>query len=142
METELAFRGVKSKTTGEDFKTKNLKSEWLTYAKELHEEKLDKLYKTMKAKIKIFKGKPGVTIKLKRWDYTGIFSRATPVELCGSEKDDTKMQARIDNMLEVWKHKMKAPKLDLKLDGSDDTGEGDANPDPDSDDDAMDTDSD
>jgi hypothetical protein len=129
MNQELQGAGVTSATTqGGLYIPIDLKGQWLDYMDNLHKKKLGNLYKTMRSKIPVFKDDPEVKkiLRLRRWDYAGIFSRESPVKLCGKEPDTDKMKDRVKNMLDVWKNKMKAPKLDLKLRGGDDTGEGEA----------------
>jgi hypothetical protein len=53
-------------------------------------------------KVSVFKPKSNTQTRLKRWDYAGIFQRAVKEPNCGFEKDDQKLQKRVDLLLDAY----------------------------------------
>lgn len=97
----------------EQFKARDLKQEWFDWMKETHKSRMEKLNKELEDKVRIFQKKSPVTPRLKRWDYSGLFGRAVnPYPNCGYENDNTKMDKRVELLLDAYKN---LPKLDTEL---------------------------
>lgn len=101
--------------SAEIFKERGLKKEWLDWIKERHKTQLDILMQTLNEKINIFEGKSSFITKLKRWDYTGSFKRATKDPNCGFEKDQRRMEERVELLIKAFKN-LTPIDSELKLD--------------------------
>jgi hypothetical protein len=69
----------------------------------------------MEEKIKVFEAQSNWSTKLKRWDYSGVFRRATKEPDCGSEPSNTEMQKRVDMLIKAYGD-MDPVEIKLKLD--------------------------
>jgi hypothetical protein len=98
------------------FKARGIKDEWLKFVKDRHKDQLDKLEQEIKEKALIFDYKSKIITKLKRWDYAGIFRRASAEPKCGEEKDQKRMDKRVQLAYEFYTDLVKTPfDTELKL---------------------------
>ncbi|KAF1830451.1 hypothetical protein BDW02DRAFT_608730 [Decorospora gaudefroyi] len=84
------------------FQYRGLQKEWLDWMVVTHKNRLDGLNKALADHVDVFKGKSTIIPKLKRWDYTGIFSRVVEPPNCGFEKNASIMQKRVDLLLKEY----------------------------------------
>jgi hypothetical protein len=104
------------------YKYQNFRKQWFDWMDDHHTKMLTKLQKALDDNLKIFEGGAGIRVsdkvKVKRWDYMGVFSRAPKaraidVAKCDKEPDNNKMAKRVKNLVAA-KKAMK--KVDTKLD--------------------------
>jgi len=113
---EKTFLASKTNAKGQKYKERGLKKEWLDWIAGVHKDRLKKLNDAMADNIKIFKnGKSDYVNPWKRWDYSGLFSRAPKEPDCGSESNDDQMKTRV-KMLEDAYESMTPVEEELKLD--------------------------
>jgi hypothetical protein len=85
----------------------NFRKQWFDWMDTHHTNMLTKLQKALDDNLKIFEGNAGIKVsdkvKVKRWDYMGVFSRANPGEEfnCGSEPNDAAMAKRVTNLVKA-----------------------------------------
>ncbi|KAF2824664.1 hypothetical protein CC86DRAFT_353149 [Ophiobolus disseminans] len=95
---------------------RGLKKEWEDWMTKYHKARLDALQAALEDKMKVFEKSTGITTKMKRWDYLNIFKRVdTKKPNCGFEKDNKKMDERVQLLKDAFK-KMKKVNSELKLD--------------------------
>lgn len=101
------------------FASQDIKKRWLDWMKKEHKDRLDKLQKALDDKVDVFRGKPGFTTRLKRWDYNMLLQRAnngkSSVAKCGSVSDPNIMKERVQLLLTEYAN-MKRIDSELKLD--------------------------
>lgn len=113
---EKEFLAQKTGANGQKYKERGLKKEWLDWMAGIHKDRLKKLNDAMKNNIKIFKnGKSDYVNPWKRWDYSGLFSRAPDEPDCGSEPKDDQMEKRVKMLVTAYEG-MKPVEEELKLD--------------------------
>jgi hypothetical protein len=105
----------------ESFKKRDLRQQWIDWMTKYHKERLDDLNKILKEKVKVFDGGSTSIARLKRWDYSGIFSRSGGSDggpkkpKCGSETNSKRMEERQKLLVKVF-GEQKDVDSELKLD--------------------------
>ncbi|KAH5087525.1 hypothetical protein HBI73_146840 [Parastagonospora nodorum] len=105
----------KKDAKGQKYKERGLKKEWLDWMAGVHKDRLKKLNDAMADNIKIFKGESDHVNPWKRWDYSGLFSRAPDEPDCGFEPNKDRMETRVKMLVDAYES-MKPVEEELKLD--------------------------
>ncbi|KAJ4304608.1 hypothetical protein N0V90_000134 [Kalmusia sp. IMI 367209] len=57
------------------YKAVGLKDAWIEWIKDVHKKRLERLNKFLEDKVSIFKGESSAVMKVKRWDFAGVFGK-------------------------------------------------------------------
>jgi hypothetical protein len=112
---EREYLASKIDKNGAKYKERGLKKEWLDWMKVRHKSALKRLNDAVDDKIKLFDGQSNFITKVKRLDHGSIFRRKKETVDCGSEKDLSKLQKRIDLLKDAYQNQNKVEE-ELKLD--------------------------
>jgi hypothetical protein len=107
LETKTLLGRISSYTDPADgnnptFKSIDIKKKWLDWMKNEHKIQLDRLQAELDKRVEVFKGKPSIITRLKRWEYHMIFHRAIDEPNCGSEADPNKMDERVQLLIKEY----------------------------------------
>jgi hypothetical protein len=93
-----------------EYEYQGFRKQWFDWMDDHHTKMMTKLQKALDDNLDIFLGKAGIKVsdkvKVKRWDYMGVFSRATKgvdEVNCGTEPDNKAMAKRVDNLVAAKK---------------------------------------
>jgi hypothetical protein len=76
----------------------DLQKQWIDWIKGKHQERLGKLNKALDDNLKVFL--PGTPSIVRKWDYSGVFSRAAAEDPnCGEETNEATMKKRVEMLV-------------------------------------------